>query len=195
MKKAMKRASKQKGFTLLEMLIGGAILVVVIALLYPILAEQLAKRRGVAEGEYITRAAICQAEKARAMGGTGSVTFVLSLNNGCFGDNERIVGRGTTAATLNNSLTSSAYTVGQCNVYGTNDGVYVDSVSGPQSECLGVIQGAQDQGAHTITVTPSGGSAVTIKNVGGRADLGNAALSTACGAQAPVTVRACVRSL
>lgn len=195
MRKAVKSASQQRGFTLIEMLVGGAILVVVVALLLPLLMNELAKRRGVAEGEYVTRAALCGAEKARSMGGTGSVTFVVSLNNGCFGDNERIEGRGTAAATLNNSLTNSAYTVGQCNVYGTNDGIYVDTISGPQSECLGVIEGAQNQGAHTITVTPSGSTAVNIKSVGGRADLGTAALSTACGAQAPVTVRACVRSL
>jgi len=187
------RRHGQQGFTLIEILVGGAILVVIAALVLPILMEQYSKRRGVAEGEYATRAALCGADKARAMGNTGSVTFSVSLNNGCFGENERIQGKGTTGATLNNTLTQQPYAVGQCTVWAANDGVYVDTVAGPDGECLGVIEGAQNSGANVISVTPSGGSLKVIKAAGGRADLGEAGLSTACRVTTPVTVRTCVR--
>jgi type II secretory pathway pseudopilin PulG len=191
-KRAMGR-KQQGGFTLIEALVGGAILVVAVALLVPILLEQLAKYRGRSEGEYVARAGICASEKARSMGGTGSVTFALALNNGCFGENEKITGKGTASASLKNSLTESDYAMGACNVWGTNDGVYVDTVSAPGGECIGVIEGSQNSAAQVISVTPSGGSQVAIKAAGGRADLGAAGLTTACNAKNRVTVRVCMR--
>lgn len=191
-KKNVGLKARQQGFTLVELLLVSVIAVVVIALIIPLGLSMYDSSRGKSEGQYVTSAALCGAEKGRSISSTGSVTFALMLNNGCFGRNERIQNGGTATATLNNSLTNQPYTVGTCNVVGTNDGLYVETQSA-QDECTAVVEAAANRGANVISVIPNGGSAVVVKASTAKVDLATAGLNTACKGTAPIAVRSCVR--
>ncbi len=182
---------QQGGFTLVELLISGAILLVAAAGISVVMLGLLDDSRGKSEGERIVNAAQCGVQKARSMGSVGSATFAVLLNNGCFGRDESITNPGAASATLNNGLLRLPYAVAPCTIDVTDDGLGVETRTGVQ-ECPAVVEAAA-QRAVIIGVTPSGGSEVLVKNATTKVDLAAVGLNSACKGAAPITVRACVR--
>ena len=182
----------QKGFTLIELIIGGIITLIVGTGLAYLLLGQLDDSRGRTEGQTIASAALCGAGLARSMGTLGSATLPALLNNNCFGRNDRITGRGTAGASLNNTILNTAYAVGNCTITSADDGLGVDTQTGP-AECTAIVDSAAKNGAVQILVTPNGGGAATVKVSGGAVNRAAAGLTTACNGTAPITVRACAR--
>jgi len=185
---------KQRGMTLPEVVLGTAIALVGFTLLAMFLRQQYSDNKGYAEGERIANAADCGANIARAGTPAASAAAPATLvNNGCFGKDPAIQNKGAATATLATTYVASVnYTAGQCNLTGTNDGIYVQTAT-PNDECMKTVEGASRKGVDKIVVTPSGGTATTVKAVGGQVDMSSAALTGACQGTAPVAVQACIR--
>ena len=115
------------------------------------------------------------------------------LNNGCFGKDDGIVNLGAATASLPTSLVASRnYVAGSCNIVGTNDGLFIETVSGAD-ECMDLVDSAVKRGAERVSVIPSGGTEVVVKAVGAKVNLGATGLTSACKGTPPIAVRACSR--
>lgn len=184
---------KIKGFTAVELLIGLAVVAVFGAVLYVVLSSSADKQRGISEGQRVVSAATCGGELARSTGSASSVTFATMVNNGCFGRDPNITDKGTSSASVPNTLLRLPYVVQACNLTGTGDGIEVQTRTSTE-ECVHVARTAAEQGAVRVGITPSGGTEVVVKSVASpRLDVASLGLAGACAGAQPISVNVCVR--
>lgn len=187
-----KTRNNQRGFTLTELLVGTVVLAIGVALMTVLLFGALDDRRGETEGKRAAIAAMCGSKMGRSMGALGSVTVASMINSGCFGKDENAKNRGASTASLANNSKNTDYAMSLGTIETANDSVCVQTQVA-QAECSAAVEGAADAGAAMIQVTPSGGSALTVKAGSERVNLVLTGGATACFGTAPITVSACAR--
>jgi prepilin-type N-terminal cleavage/methylation domain-containing protein len=182
---------RQRGFTLIELIVViaiGAVIVVGLALFG---VGKYNREKGFEEGKRVTAVVNCGVDAARSIASLATMTLPVLVNQGCFGNLPGVTGRGTAAASVTSPLTGDAYTVAAVNLVGTNDGPSMTGTT-QSKHCTGMVQGAVAAGAIRVNVTPSGGSAVTVKPLTGELDVAALGLSTACNGAEPVAVQIAV---
>ncbi len=180
------RQFKQKGLTLIEMMIVIAIasvLFLVVAFGYTIWK----KSQGTSEGRFVSLAMSCAMTSINAPN-FSATTITTLVNKDCFGDGSNVVDKGTATGTANSKLSNAAYVVAAANLSGgTANGLSI--ATGPISKrsCGGMVE-ALDEASSEIIVTPTGGSASTVKPQGGRLD--DDLLGLACNSANTVSILA-----
>ncbi|MBC5767643.1 type II secretion system protein [Ramlibacter albus] len=182
---------RQRGFTLIELIVVIAIAAVLVVGLALFGVGMYNKQKGVEEGKRVTAVVNCGVDYARSIASLTSVTLPVLVNSGCFGNMPGITNRGTNTASATSPLTGDTYTVSAVNLVGTNDGLTMTGTT-QAKHCTGVVEGAVSSGAIRVNVTPSGGSAVTVKPLTGELDVAALGLSTACNGAEPIAVQIAV---
>ena len=100
-----------------------------------------------------------------------------------------MTGKGTAAASAVSSLVGTAYTIAPVNLTGTNDGVSITVSAVPAKNCAGLVKAAS-QSSSRVTVTPTAGTAVIVKPIGGTLD--DLGLGLACGSAVTAAVQAVI---
>jgi prepilin-type N-terminal cleavage/methylation domain-containing protein len=175
----------ERGFTLIELMIGLAIAAVALGAAFIGWAEWN-KRNGDAEGKRVTQYLTC------AMTNISAPTFVSTtiatlVNKDCF-PGATLTGEGTAAASAASPLTGAAYVVSSVNLGGgTNNGLQIATVTVNARNCAAMVS-ALEKSSVRVIVTPTGGSAVTVKDNGGIAN--DDAVGIACKTAATATIAA-----
>jgi prepilin-type N-terminal cleavage/methylation domain-containing protein len=177
---------KQKGMTLLETLVVLAILSAFLGLV-AVGYSVFKKSQGTSEGRYMSFSLGCAMQSINAAN-FSATTITTLVNKDCFGDGSNVTGKGTTTASASSKLANAAYVVTSVGLSGgTNNGLQI--AAGPISKrsCGGAVA-ALDDGSARIVVTPTGGTAVTVKPDNGALD--DDAVGLACNSAETATVAA-----
>ena len=170
------RNHKQKGMTLLETLVVLAIFSAFIGLV-AVGYSVWKKSQGTSEGRYISFTLGCAIQSINAPN-FAATTLATLVNKDCFGDGSNVLGKGTATATANSKLANAVYVVAPVGLSGgTNNGIQVTTGPVSKRSCAGLVA-ALDDGASRIVVTPTGGTAVTVKPDNGA--LNDDAMGLAC---------------
>lgn len=181
----------QRGFTLIELIVVIAVASVMIVGLALFGVGMYNKQKGVEEGKRVTAIINCGVDYARSIANLASITLPVLVNSGCFGNMPGVTNRGLNTASAASPLTGTAYAVAAVNLVGTNDGLTMTGTT-QAKHCNGMVEGAVGAGAIRVTVTPSGGAAVTVKPLTGELDVAALGLSTACNGTEPIAVQVAV---
>lgn len=185
------RRRLSRGLTLIELIVVIAVGAVLVVGLAQFGVGLYNKSKGVEEGKRMTSIVSCGVDYARSVTSLASVTLPVLVNSGCFGNLPGITNRGLATASAASPLTGTAYTVASVNLVGTNDGLGMTGTT-QAKHCIGVLEGAVGAGAIRMTVTPSGGAAVVVKQLTGELDLDAASRNTACNGTEPISVNVVV---
>jgi hypothetical protein len=176
----------QHGMSGVEIMIYLAFLAIIlagVAILYP----AYNKLKGGTEGRYVSFVLQCAMTSINA-NNFSSTTISTLVNKDCFGDGSNITGKGTTGATATSKLASTAYLVAPVSLSGgTNNGLQITLGPISKRNCSGAVD-ALDTASSRIIVTPTGGTAVTVKPDNGNLD--DDQLGLACNSADTVSIAA-----
>lgn len=180
------KAKQQQGFTILELMV---VLLVGLSLFALLAAgyNEYNKSRGRSEGQRISTYQTCGLSNISSPSFV-STTLATLVNLDCFAGagNQNITGKGTSSASATSPLSNTAYAVAAVNLSGgTNNGLQITTGPIPARTCSGFVKAA-DQTSARIIVTPTGGTAVTVKADGGNTN--DDTLGTACNSADTVSI-------
>jgi prepilin-type N-terminal cleavage/methylation domain-containing protein len=162
--------SNQKGFTLIEILIVIAVIVLLVTLGQKYIPQLFGQTGTLQEGQLLnTGIAQIRSLKHSKPDFTGFTTAEVA-NSGVFPD-QYIRNKGTNTATVVNQWGGSL-SFAPANVNGTNDGFTVTDTAIPENVCKG-IPSSVSENAYSITIGTS-----AVKTAGGTVN--DAAVGTAC---------------
>jgi hypothetical protein len=176
----------QRGMSAIDIMI--YIAVVAVALSGAIILYSVYNKfKGSSEGRYVTFVLQCAMTSINANNFT-STTISTLVNKDCFGDGSNVTGKGTTGATATSKLASTAYVVAPVSLSGgTNNGLQITLGPISKRNCSGAVE-ALDTATSRIIVTPTGGTAVTVKPDNGNLD--DDQLGLACNSADTVNIAA-----
>jgi hypothetical protein len=145
------------------------------------------KTQGTSEGRYMSFSLSCAVQSINAPN-FAATTITTLVNKDCFGDGSNVIGKGTATGAANSKLANAAYVVTSVGLSGgTNNGLQI--AAGPVSKrsCGGLVAALDDASAR-IVVTPTGGTAVTVKPDNGALD--DDSVGLACNSADTATIAA-----